>query len=109
MQGIEIQFKTKGKTDLIEGVIFSKDEVSFSGSHIDRSCSYSKLSALLLENRQQKVQQEDAKLIEVNGIDFEEFAGGLFNSTGPAVDVAELLFQRKLRNQTNRKLKRRKI
>lgn len=108
-QGIEVQFKTKGKTDVIEGVVFSKDGVSFSGSHIDRSCSYSKLSALLHQNAQKVAQQEAPLYIDESYSSSEEFAGGLFNATGPAIDVAELVFQRKLRNQANRKLKRRRL
>lgn len=36
-QGIEVQFKTKGQTEKVEGVIFSMNGTSFSGSHIDRS------------------------------------------------------------------------
>lgn len=106
-QGIEVQFKTKGKTNLIEGVVFSKDGVSFSGSKVDRSCSYSKLSTLLQQNAQQQLQVP--QLIEESYSGSEEFAGGLFNPTGPEVDVAELIFQRKLRNQANKKLRRRKL
>ena len=39
----------------------------------------------------------------------EDLAEGLFDSNAPVVDVAELVFQRKLRNQANKKLKRRRL
>ena len=97
-QGIDIQFKTKGQTDQVEGVLFCKDGVSFSGSHIDRSCSYSKLSFALEQNAKQAPHPSS-----------EDLGEGLFDSNAPAVDVAELVFQRKLRNQANKKLKRRKL
>ena len=41
---IYLHFKTKGETDIKEGVIFSKDEYSFSGSKIDRQFSYGNLN-----------------------------------------------------------------
>ena len=39
----------------------------------------------------------------------ENFIEELFDSNVPAVDVTELVFQRKLRNQANKKLKRRRL
>lgn len=113
-QGIDIQFKTKGQTDQIEGVLFSKNGVNFSGSHIDRSCSYSKLSFALEQNAKQALSSPHlssekesfiGELVEA----IEDLGEGLFDSNAPAVDVAELVFQRKLRNQANKKLKRRKL
>jgi hypothetical protein len=44
---IDIQFKTKGKSNEIQGVIFAKDGYSFSGSKIAKKYSYSKLDAIL--------------------------------------------------------------
>lgn len=113
-QGIEVQFKTKGQTEKVEGVIFSMDGVSFSGSHVDRSCSYSKLSFALVQNAKQALtlpppSSETGGLIGEFGESIEDLAGSLFDSNAPAVDVAELVFQRKLRNQANKKPKRRKL
>ena len=113
-QGIETRFKTKGQTEQVEGVIFVKDGVSFSGSHIDRSCSFTKLSALLEQHRQSlNLQQEQPAPSEsfAEGLDdmLDDLTEGLFTPSGPAVDVAELVFQRKLKNQTNKKLKRRRL
>ncbi|WP_455082486.1 relaxase/mobilization nuclease domain-containing protein [Porphyromonas endodontalis] len=113
-QGIDIQFKTKGQTDQVEGVLFSKDGVSFSGSHIDRSCSYSKLSFALEQNAKQALSSplpssETGSFIGELGEAIEDLGERLFDSNAPAVDVAELVFQRKLRNQANKKLKRRRL
>ena len=44
-QGITTRFKTKGNTNVVQGIIFEKDGCSFSGSKIDRSCSFSRLNA----------------------------------------------------------------
>lgn len=48
--GISVTYKFKGDTGEKQGVIFSKDNLSFNGSKIDRSFSYSKLDAALNEN-----------------------------------------------------------
>ena len=113
-QGIDIQFKTKGQSDQVEGILFSKDGVSFSGSHIDRSCSYSKLTFALEQNAKQALSSplpssETGSFIGELGEAIEDLGEGLFDSNAPAVDVAELVFQRKLRNQANKKLKRRRL
>ncbi|NDV66917.1 relaxase/mobilization nuclease domain-containing protein [Bacteroides sp. 224] len=44
---IELSFKYKGKTNEIQGVVFSKNGYSFNGSKIDRSFSYSKINQIL--------------------------------------------------------------
>lgn len=113
-QGIEVLFKTKGQTEKVEGVIFSMNGVSFSGSHIDRSCSYTKLTFALEQNAKQALtlpppSSETESFIGELGESIEDFAGSLFDSNAPAVDVAELVFQRKLRNQANKKPKRRRL
>ena len=52
-QGIATRFKTKGYTNVVQGIIFEKDGCSFSGSKIDRSCSFSRLNAEIKRNIQQ--------------------------------------------------------
>lgn len=99
---------------MIDGVRFCKDGKCFSGSHIDRSCSYSKLSFALEQNAKQTLllptpSAESENFIGELAEAIEDNVESLFNSDAPAVDVAELIFQRKLRNQTNKKLKRRKL
>lgn len=56
-QGVEIQFKYKGKSDEVQGVVFSKNGYSFSGSKIDRQFSYSKIDEAMNANRQEEQQR----------------------------------------------------
>ena len=110
-QGITTRFKTKGNTDVVQGIIFEKDGCSFSGSKIDRSCSFSRLNAEIERNIQQ-TQQHLSKEPMAHSIDESGFASDLsdalsevFTMPMPSggVDVDELRFQKKLRNRANRK------
>ncbi|MDR2948333.1 MAG: relaxase/mobilization nuclease domain-containing protein [Prevotella sp.] len=49
-QGIDTAFKHKGKTDEIQGIIFSRNGYSFTGSKVDRRFSYSKIDYQLKQN-----------------------------------------------------------
>ena len=110
-QGIATRFKTKGNTDVVQGIIFEKDGCSFSGSKIDRSCSFSRLNAEIERNIQQ-AQQHLSKEPMAHSIDESGFASDLSDVLGEvftmpmpsgSVDVDELRFQKKLRNRANRK------
>ena len=50
-QGVEMRFKYKGKSDEVQGVVFTMNGYSFSGSKIDRRFSYSKIDASLERNK----------------------------------------------------------
>jgi len=50
-QGVEMRFKYKGKSDEVQGVVFTMNGYSFSGSKIDRRFSFSKIDAALERNR----------------------------------------------------------
>ena len=50
-QGVDMRFKYKGKSDEVQGVVFTMNGYSFSGSKIDRRFSYSKIDATLERNR----------------------------------------------------------
>ena len=50
-QGVEIRFKYKGNSDEVQGVVFTMNGYSFSGSKIDRRFSYSKINTALDNNR----------------------------------------------------------
>ena len=50
-QGVDVRFKHKGKSDEVQGVVFSMNGYSFSGSKIDRRFSFSKIDAALERNR----------------------------------------------------------
>ena len=50
-QGVDIRFKYKGKSDEVQGVVFTMNGYSFSGSKIDRRFSYAKIDVALERNR----------------------------------------------------------
>ena len=111
-QGITTRFKTKGNTDVVQGIIFEKDGCSFSGSKIDRTCSFSRLNAEIEQNshKQEKTHlQNEPRVDSVDEsyfiTDLSEAISEVFSMPTPSngVDVDELHFQKKLRNRANRK------
>ena len=56
-QGVDIRFKYKGKSDEVQGVVFTMNGYSFSGSKIDRRFSYSKIDEAMNANRQEEQQR----------------------------------------------------
>ena len=113
-QGITTRFKTKGYTDVVQGIIFAKDGCSFSGSKIDRSCSFTRLNETLNQNSQQ---QQYEQLVQVSKeasegssnflTELSEALGESFTlpTSNAGVDVDEIRFQKKLRNRANRQRK----
>lgn len=111
-QDITTRFKTKGNTNVVQGIIFEKDSCSFSGSKIDRSCSFSRLNAEIERNSQRQEQNHLQKEPMTHSVDdnsftsdFSEAISEVFTMPMPSsgVDVDELRFQKKLRNRANRK------
>jgi hypothetical protein len=66
-QGIGIDFKTKGKTSQVQGVIFTKNGLSFNGSKIDRQFSFSKIDARLKQNVQEQTLSSTGNNLKANG------------------------------------------
>lgn len=56
-QGVDVQFKFKGNSDEVQGVVFTMNGYSFSGSKIDRRFSYSKIDEALNANRHRERQR----------------------------------------------------
>ena len=111
-QGITTRFKTKGNTDVVQGIIFEKDGCSFSGSKIDRTCSFSRLNAEIEQNshKQEKTNLQNEPMAHPVDesyfiTDLSEAISEVFSMPTPSngVDVDELRFQKKLRNRANRK------
>ncbi|GHT36020.1 mobilization protein [Bacteroidia bacterium] len=113
-ENITLKFKNKGKTDEIQGISFSKGDYSFKGSDIDRSFSYSKLNATLIENGQAVGQHAQANdvgwntLVESVGSGIAGVAtglGGLFDiqPSGSDYDPAQAEY---LRQQAIKKKKK---
>lgn len=62
-KGIVLSYKYKGQTNEIQGISFTKGEVTFKGSEVDRSFSYSKIDRRLQENAQNQRMVEPVKNI----------------------------------------------
>jgi hypothetical protein len=61
-KGVSLSYKYKGQTKEIQGISFAKDGISFKGSEVDRSFSYSKIDAQLKANAQE--QRQDNTIAE---------------------------------------------
>ena len=120
-QGVEMQFKYKGKSNEVQGVIFSKNGYSFSGSSkIDRRFSYSKIDAALNANRheeRQRVMNNQAAEYPTPSIPQFELRGdndlysgsiGLFMPANANAQADENYFEEQLKRK-NKKKKQRKI
>ena len=121
-QGVEVRFKYKGKSDDIQGVIFSKNGYPFSGSKIDKRFSYSKIDAALDANRHKERQRVMANQtadyrhpasppsqFEPKGSD-DLYSGsiGLFMPENSNAQADENYFEEQLKRK-NKKKKQRKI
>lgn len=53
-EGITVNYKCRGNTNVVQGVSFTKNDLRFNGSKIDRQFSYSKIKYRLDENRRQE-------------------------------------------------------
>ena len=97
--GVEMEFKYKGSTNEVQGIRFIKDGLSFKGSEIDRSFSWSRLDAALEHNHVMSLENDVSQkqpyheqshgsvidnLVEVTG------TGGVFMpSVAPTEDEME--------------------
>ncbi len=54
-QDVNVAFKYKGKTKEVQGVIFSKNNLTFNGSRVDRQFSFSKIDFQLKNNHYKSI------------------------------------------------------
>ena len=116
-QGVEVRFKYNGKSDDIQGVVFSKNGYPFSGSKIDRRFSYSKIDVALNANRHEEWQRITSNQVteyltpqsEPRGND-DLYSGsiGLFMPANANAQADENYFEEQLKRK-NKKKKQRKI
>ncbi|MDB4583113.1 relaxase/mobilization nuclease domain-containing protein, partial [Draconibacterium sp.] len=59
-EGIEIRYKFLGKTDVVQGISFTKNNLKFNGSKVDRQFSYSKIDFQLNKNLLEFLQQNSS-------------------------------------------------
>jgi hypothetical protein len=57
-QDVNTAFKYKGKTKEIQGVIFSKNDLTFNGSRVDRQFNFSKIDFQLKYNHYKSISEE---------------------------------------------------
>ena len=66
-EGISLRFKEKGNTGIKEGILFSKNGYTFSGSKVDKQFSFSKLDRILNPQRQvPNVKQTSKPKVEIS-------------------------------------------
>lgn len=53
-KGITINYKCRGKTNVVQGISFTKNRLKYNGSKIDRQFSYSKIKYQLEQNKLQE-------------------------------------------------------
>ena len=117
-QGVDMRFKYKGKSGEVQGVVFTMNGYSFSGSKIDRRFSYSKIDAALERNRrtermemQPLSRHEELPTFqpESSGSD-DLYSGsiGLFIPDNANAQADENYFEEELKRR-NKKKKQRKI
>lgn len=112
-QGVDAQFKYKGQTDEIQGIVFTMNGYRFNGSKVDRQLSYSKIDTALSRNdyRERQAQQypqanrEEISPVSNSGSSLIEGSLGLFNPSN--VPEEQQPYDPYLRNK--KKKKQRKI
>ena len=117
-QGVGMRFKYKSKSDEVQGVVFTMNGYSFSGSKIDRRFSYSKIDAALERNRhtERKEMQRPSRNEEQptfhpesrGNDDLYNGSIGLFMSNATDSQSEENYFEEQLKRR-NKKKKQRKI
>lgn len=118
-QGIKAEFKYSGRSNVIQGLSFTKDGITFKASDIDRSFSYSKLDRQLGETNSQyqqgigiatssqpAMQRENTCNSGGNVVECIAGAfGGLFNPAHNHADEnAEAAFWRNLKKKKKRRI-----
>lgn len=85
-QGINTEFKHKGSTSTIEGVKFTKNGYTFSGSKVDKAFSYSKLNRYFAQAQLRVSQQPTpGKKMKMAADNYRSAFSGLFGDNNPNV------------------------
>lgn len=85
-QGINTEFKRKGSTSTIEGVKFSKNGYTFSGSKVDKAFSYSKLNRHFVQTQQRiSKQPTPGKSMMMAANNYRSAFSGLYGDNNPNV------------------------
>ncbi len=110
-QGVNVEFKYKGQTDEIQGVVFSKNGYRFNGFKVDRQFSYSKIDTALIrknhEERQWVARPNPEPISSNESKDGDLISGSLGLFTPNNIPEEQQLYDPYLRNK--KKKKQRKI
>ncbi len=104
-EGISVEFKYNGSTDQIQGVKFTKDNLTFNGSKVDKQFSFSKIDYQL---RQNSLAEEHVKSRAEEHVNAPSFSGGLgvFDLPQPqGDDPEEDSFRRRMQKKKKRGIK----
>lgn len=85
-KGISISYKYKGQTDEVQGISFTIVKITFKGSDIDRSFSYSKIDSRLQENAQNQRVVEPVKNISGDKLQHQNQGVSLLGSLIDGID-----------------------
>ena len=116
-QGVEVNFKHKGQTNEIQGIVFTKNGYHFNGSKVDRRFSYIKIDAALQRNRYNERMGMTAKVHNVatpnapsGSARNELFSGslGLLNGNGSSYNAADAEANQEMAEMLRRKKKRKR-
>ena len=108
-QGIEVKFKHKGQTDEIQGVIFSKNELSFNGSKVDRQFSYSKIDYQLNQNNKSQNIRPENSISQSSSIDSSlEAVAGLSTMEQHGEDFDEIAFANRMEYEEQQRQRKKK-
>lgn len=117
-KGIALSFKCKGQSNEVQGISFTKGDITFKGSEVDRSFSYSKLNEKLSENSlksQQTASTQQTSQSQSNHIDIDDFSFGTGRISVGGNDYEEEQFAKRMRheqekiNQKNNRKKGRRM
>ncbi|WP_165157595.1 relaxase/mobilization nuclease domain-containing protein [Parabacteroides sp. ZJ-118] len=116
-QGVEVHFKHKGRTNEVQGIVFTKNGYRFNGSKVDRRFSYSKIDASLQRNRHEERMRLMPKAHEIATpsapsatTHTELFSGslGLLNGNTSSYNAADAEANQEMAEMLRRKKKRKR-
>ncbi len=115
--GVEVHFRHKRQTNVVQGIVFIKNGYRFNGSKVDRCFSYSKIDAALQRNRNEermrlmpKDYEADIQNAPSDTAKGELFRGslGLLNGSGSSYNAADSETNQDMSDILRRKKKRKR-
>jgi len=111
-EGIDARFKYKGQTNEIQGISFTKNNYSFTGSKVDRNFSFSKIDYQLKQNNESQNitnnfnPQNQSKGIVESTVDT---LSGIGNIQPHGDDYEEEAFKNRMENEEDKRKRKNKF